>query len=314
MSDRSETDRIPTSEVCRRAGVSRLQLHRWASQNLLDRPEVVSAPSGRGRVGMWPVSVLGQIEQIKGHVKRGKPLTDVYRDVLRQRGEGEGAEKLAKAWADEVVAEFNRSRSIRRGTLSLPKGMRGPLREVYEALIEAHLRNIGLSKVRSLSAARKAVDDEVLRGTFQMLKLGMSPVLVVLGDGKVGVYPDFIVSALSSVPLLSASAVHGVAADGIRSIAGFVVVPLGFLLSITWSHWKPRAHFALPDPEYVPAFAAERQVGGVVMRVPVHPRRVGDSLLFEVYPWEAGPMPSHPEIQKDINAIFKGQRSAKSKK
>src|SRR5262245_54828827 len=63
---------ITTQTLSRKSGLSTKTLTRWSNRGIIPKPAVRTHPSGRGKIGDWPDSVLDRCRRIvqlrqKGH-------------------------------------------------------------------------------------------------------------------------------------------------------------------------------------------------------------------------------------------------------
>ena len=246
---------ISAHELVRLAGLANVgTIRTWQRAGALPRPMIAIHPSGRGRVGLYSVSLVDRCRKIAELLRRGLSLRlateSIQRDeILHALGRGQFEPGADQASAVGAVAEV----SVAAVLLAL-------LHQSLGRLLQPETRD-------QIIAAARSASPRILGRAMKLVSCGAHPVFVYDGS-RAEVLPDFILAqrladgthgdmgpviAVSLVPILR----RGLAAAK-RELPGGVVVRPARLVYIERSGHLARRHWVergSGEFDFVPEFA-----------------------------------------------------------
>ena len=180
---------VTMAELQKAANVkSRQAISAWVDAGLLPAPTMERGPSGRGRRGVWPASVLDRVRFIRAKTAEGLTLEQVLGELWSQ--DQPQAEEVAKR-VDAVMgrwvargtsrrraAIYEYRKGSKRGKPALPKGT--PIQHEWSTAIYLMLsKDAGLSQEQALGVSLLASDRAMIERALELYFLGFEPVLVL---------------------------------------------------------------------------------------------------------------------------------------
>ena len=160
---------------------SRKSVIGWVKAGLLPPPTVEIVPGGRGRRGVWPVSVLQRIRSIRDLTEKGFSLAVVL-VKLWQQDRPQAAEVKRKVNA--IVRRWLKGGGLHRkgklGPRALPRN--ASIRDEWRAAILIVLTTeVGLSNEAAMDLAIQASERKILERALYFYLCGYEPVIVIAG-------------------------------------------------------------------------------------------------------------------------------------
>jgi DNA-binding transcriptional MerR regulator len=174
---------ITTKTLARKTGLSAKTLTRWANRGLIPRPAVSTHPSGRGKVGYWPDSVLDRCRRLVRLRKEGHSVESAVAML--------GLENLNKCIAQldqPTLADLLAKHKVKG-----PNGEEVDFLEVFRGVIAGSLRDSVLDRDhhRTVLHQLHADNRRLLRDALNLMQGGYRPFLTFDGT-TVRIEPDFV--------------------------------------------------------------------------------------------------------------------------
>ena len=158
--------------VARKTGLSLKTLTRWSNQGIIPKPAVQTHPSGRGKIGYWPDSVLDRCLRIVQLRKQGHSLST----ALVMLGMEDVQQCLANV-KQPTFADLLAQKKVHAN------GMEVDLLEVFQAAIAEDVWNSVLDRDHRPAILTQLVakDRHLSRIALRLMEAGYSPFLTFDG-------------------------------------------------------------------------------------------------------------------------------------
>jgi DNA-binding transcriptional MerR regulator len=174
---------ITTKTLSRKTGLSAKTLTRWANHGIIPKPAISTHPSGRGKVGYWPDSVLDRCLRIVELRKEGHSMQSAVALL--------GMERVNKCLA--VLDQPTFADILAQHKVKQSNGEEVDFLEVFRAAIAGSLKESVLDRDHYRTILNKLHADNrlLLRTAIQLIESGYNPFLTYDGT-TVQIEPDFL--------------------------------------------------------------------------------------------------------------------------
>jgi DNA-binding transcriptional MerR regulator len=174
---------ITTETLARKTGLSSKTLTRWSNRGLIPKPAISTHPSGRGKIGYWPDSVLDRCLRIVQLRKEGHSVESAV-GLL-------GLEHVHKCLAAADRPSF--ADLLAQHQVKQPNGEEVDLLEVFRGAVAGSLKNSVLDRdhYRTILNQLHADNRLLLHKAIELMRVGYDPFLTYDGT-TVHIVPDFL--------------------------------------------------------------------------------------------------------------------------
>jgi DNA-binding transcriptional MerR regulator len=174
---------ITTEILARKTGLSAKTLTRWSNRGIIPKPAIRTHPSGRGKIGYWPDSVLDRCLRIVQLRQEGHSVESAV-GLL-------GMEHLNKCLAELDQPTF--ADILARHKVKRPDGEEVDFLEVFRGAVAGSLKDSVLDRDHHRTILHQLYDDDrqLLRDAIELLRVGYHPFLTYDGT-TVRIVPDFL--------------------------------------------------------------------------------------------------------------------------
>lgn len=176
-----DESRITTDELAQRTGIPKRTLNGWKRMGVIPSPEVGLHPSGRGKVGYWPESMVRRCKKIKELQRLGYNLKSAA-FIEANKGFVVDVTDAQNRPTGEQIYE----RAIKQANLKPETSANKVFMELTECMLANHLLESSVSVIR-------VTLDEGYYEALRILKKGYYPVLWFDG-GFAQVVPEAVAS------------------------------------------------------------------------------------------------------------------------